>query len=134
MSATTTDPSPPSDYGLLRLTSPMDPQLDVIFVHGLDGSRCKSWTNANGKLWPMWLGEMVPTARIWTYGYKSTVWKKPSKDTLDAHCTTLLRNCRDEGIGDSDSVKVVFVGHSLGGILIKSVSTSRYCIEYRKGH
>jgi len=126
MSSTTADPRLDSDYGLHRLTSPVAPQLDVIFVHGMNGSRCEAWTNANGKLWISWLGEMVPTARIWTYGYKSAVWKKPSKDNLDAHCSTLLSNCKTAGIGDSDNVKVVFVGHSLGGILIKSVSTSRY--------
>jgi predicted alpha/beta-fold hydrolase len=126
MSTTSTDPRPSSDYGLAPLTSPVDPQLDVVLVHGLDGSRCETWTNANGKLWPVWLGEMVPTARIWTYGYKSAVWKKPSQDTLDVHCATFLRNCRTEGIGSSDNVKVVFVGHSLGGILIKAVRTSEY--------
>jgi protein SERAC1 len=121
MSATTVDPHPSSDDGLACLASPVDPQLDVVFVHGLDGSRCKSWTNANKKVWPEWLGEMVPTARIWTYGYNSIVWKKHSKDTLKVQCTTFLTNCRSKGIGDSDQVKVVFVGHSLGGILIKSV-------------
>jgi hypothetical protein len=126
MSATPADPHLSSDEGLLKLTDPMDPQLDVVFVHGLDGSRCKTWTNANGKTWPSWLGEMVPTARIWTYGYDSGLWKKPNDDNFDAYSKKLLRSCIDEGIGTNDRVKVVFVGHSLGGILIKLVCTSEY--------
>jgi hypothetical protein len=63
---------------------------------------------------------MVPTARIWTYGYNSAVWKNPSEDALELHCSRFLDLCTRKGVGVSVA-KVVFVGHSLGGILIKSV-------------
>jgi hypothetical protein len=123
MSANSASPRPSSDYGLAPLTSPVDPQLDIVFVHGLDGSRCETWTNARNELWPSWLGEMVPNVRVWTYGYNSALWKKPSRDVLEVHCKQFLDHCNRAGVGGSDRVKVVMVGHSLGGILIKAVSS-----------
>ena len=125
MSATPANPRPSSDYGLASLASPLNPQLDVVFVHGLNGSRCETWTNANNEIWLSWLGDMVPAARIWTYGYNSAAWRKPSKDALVMHCNAFLECCREKGIGNHDRVKVVLIGHSLGGILIKLVRTSK---------
>ena len=67
---------------------------------------------------------MVPTARIWTYSYKSSVWMNPSEDALALHCSRSLDLCTREGVGVSVA-KVGFVGHSLGSILIKSVCELR---------
>lgn len=109
-----------SDQGLVRVASPVNHHFDVVFVHGLNGSRSKTWTNSNNEFWPSWLGAMIPTARIWTYGYKSAVLVNPTEDALELHCSQFLDLCTEKGIGSSGA-KVVLVGHSLGGILIKAV-------------
>lgn len=31
--------------------SPQEPDLDIIFVHGLDGSAVSTWTNKEKKFW-----------------------------------------------------------------------------------
>lgn len=124
MSATNLNALPSPEHGLALLSSPLNHRLDVVFVHGLNGSRSKTWINAHNEFWPSWLGEMVPIARIWTYGYNSAVWNNPSQDALELYCARFLDLCSREGIGSNDA-KVVFVGHSLGGILIKAVCESQ---------
>lgn len=67
------------DFGLQQLTFP-DPShcvIDVVFIHGLDGHRSRTWTSPlSGDVWPLWLRDDVPGARVWTYGYNSSnVWQ-----------------------------------------------------------
>lgn len=113
------------DYGLRCVTSPVGPMLEVIFVHGLGGHRTKTWQNSQQDFWPSWFNELTPTTRVWTYGYNAGLWKDPSQDALDLHCTELLECCVVKSeIGSSD-VPVVFICHSLGGILVKAVSHTR---------
>jgi hypothetical protein len=108
------------DLGLSRVSSPKTTKLDVVFLRGLGGHRSKTWTNSSGEFWPAWLANEVPDTRVWTYGYNSSFWNSPSEDALELHCAQLLDKCEQEEIGKQDA-KVVFVCHSLGGILFKSV-------------
>ena len=109
-----------SDLGLALLSSPTTVKIDVVFLHGLGGSRSTTWTNKDNVLWLTWVGDSVPGARIWTYGYNSSFWKAPSEDALELHCATLLEACATNHVGKEGS-GVIFVCHSLGGILFKSV-------------
>ena len=106
--------------GLALVSSPHELSLDVVFVHGLGGSRSSTWSNATGEFWPAWLGEALPHARIWTYGYNSSVWKTASEDVLELHSARLLEECVRNQVG-KQGARVNFVCHSLGGILVKSV-------------
>ena len=47
------------------MSSPSQVKLDVVFVHGLGGSRSLTWTSENEEFWPAWLDDTVPNARIW---------------------------------------------------------------------
>ncbi|KAL2039712.1 hypothetical protein N7G274_007571 [Stereocaulon virgatum] len=80
------------DLGLALVSSPSQVKLDVVFVHGLGGSRSSTWTNKNEEFWPAWLGDTVPNARIWTYGYNSSFWKTPSEDALELHNAQFWKN------------------------------------------
>jgi predicted alpha/beta hydrolase family esterase len=113
------------DYGLSLVSAPQagNLKLDVIFVHGLRGHRTRTWTNAENVLWLTWLEEDIPSTRIWTYGYNANVWFDPSLDHITQHTKRLLNTLVENKIGMSCGV--VLVGHSLGGILIKSVSRNK---------
>lgn len=115
-----------SDLGLICVCSPTTIHIDVVFIHGRGGTRSTTWTNKDDVLWLTWVGDSVPGARVWTYGYNSSFWKYPREDALEIHCTELLEECVKKGVGKEGS-PVVFVCHSLGGILFKKVR-SPICI------
>ena len=77
-------------YGLKVLVEGLNPSVDVVAVHGLNGHREKTWTADNGKLW---LRDLLPSrlsrARILTYGYDSrTRSSEPlTHQTLYGHAT-----------------------------------------------
>jgi len=89
------------DFGLALISEPdTNHSADLVFVHGLDGHRSRSWTNKQDEFWPLWISQpsSLPKARIWTYGYnaKSILG---SQDDLTLHATTLLKALLDNGIG-----------------------------------
>jgi hypothetical protein len=53
-----------------RLTNP----VQIIFVHGLGGSKRGTWTDSEANFWPTWLHDEkgLENVRIATFGYKST--------------------------------------------------------------
>lgn len=115
-----------ADYGLAAACGPEQPEVHVIFVHGLGGHRSRTWTNKNDQFWPGWLENSVPTARVWTYGYNAGFLQDPSADSLDLHCAKFLDACIDKVAAPSSS-QIVFVCHSLGGILVKQASHVHPC-------
>lgn len=71
-----------------------DPLTSIVFVHGLFGNRVNTWTK-NGVLWPkQLLGEDLPKARIFTFGYDADVTKfnldqEVTKGTMESHAADL---------------------------------------------
>ncbi|KAJ5475714.1 hypothetical protein N7539_008001 [Penicillium diatomitis] len=69
-----------------------------VFVHGLNprgrnDHPFQTWTHANGKFWPKdFLAEDIPYARIFVYGYNSSVTNPQSMSTasIKDHANTLL--------------------------------------------
>ena len=59
--------------GLRTLNGPVDPYLELVFVHGLMGDSSLTWTFENDRatFWPEWLAEdpEFSNLRIHTYGY-----------------------------------------------------------------
>jgi hypothetical protein len=95
----------------------------VIFIHGLTGHREKTWTAAGEtEPWPKsLLPKDLPTARIITYGYDADVLRltKPAgQNTIREHAKTLINDLsgiRTDAVGRP----IIFVVHSLGGLLIQ---------------
>ncbi|KAK3317792.1 Alpha/Beta hydrolase protein [Cercophora scortea] len=112
---------------LITLRYPTEgyPKLDIVAVHGLDGHHLDSWThNPQSPDATMWLRDLLPAklpgARIMTFSYDASVIGNTSAHGIRANSeklVNLLRNERDD-IEDKDR-PIVFIGHSLGGIIIK---------------
>lgn len=72
----------------------------------------------------MWLRdflpEHVPNTRILTYGYDSTLFKNNSTASTQEFSRNFLQAVNSARVG-IESRPIVFIGHSLGGILIKEV-------------
>lgn len=112
-----------NDLGLLEVCSPENATIHVVLIHGLNGGRSSTWTNKQNQFWPTWIGQQVPGARVWVYGYNANVWFTGSQDHILLHATKLLSTLAEAkvGLGDKNLIPTVLVGHSLGGILIKQV-------------
>ncbi|XP_072990041.1 uncharacterized protein [Typha latifolia] len=118
------------------------PLLDVVFVHGLRGGPIKSWRIADNKssttskaglvesidqeagkedtCWPReWLSADFPYARLFSVKYKTnlTQWSGASLP-LQEVSSMLLRKLVAAGIGNRP---VVFVTHSMGGLVVKQM-------------
>src|SRR5258708_13176859 len=84
------------DLGFASVQKPQSPTADLIFIHGLNGHRCATWTNKSGVYWLPWLESHLPDVRVWTYGYDADIFSG-SRDALDVHATkflTELLHCR----------------------------------------
>ena len=75
-------------------------RTSLVFVHGLGGQRCDTWSK-NGVFWPKdLLSRDVPNVRIITFGYDSGVVRffgRVSQNQIHDHAKTLigdLRGCR----------------------------------------
>lgn len=107
--------------GLFELSKVGAPKtVDVVAVHGLQGDAYKTWEYENGTLWLRdLLPEEVPRARIMTFGYDSTIAFSNSVARIEDKALDLLNNVGALRGKDTDRRPVVFIGHSLGGIVVK---------------
>ncbi len=114
---------PMSTEGLLKIAGCDDPnrKLDVVFVHGLDGDATTTWHPKGDSecFWPRWLAEDIKGVGVWSLGYavNSTAWKGTAMPLIDRG-TNVLDKLELEGLGNRP---LVFVCHSLGGLLVKQV-------------
>ncbi|CAM6103702.1 unnamed protein product [Calypogeia fissa] len=124
-------------------TPPEDrPELEIVFFHGLQLGSSKdayvtTWMSCdNSHLWiQTWLVELFPRARILTVSYDSSAEKTQESGVMDMYCTT--ENLVSSLIADEVRVgqrgcPVVFVGHCLGGLVLKEVCLSAAWMMGRK--
>ena len=68
---------PKDPLGFIPVTSPQNPIVDIIFIHGLGGSAWKSWSweHDSRNFWPPWLAlePELSNARISTFGYTAGI-------------------------------------------------------------
>jgi len=117
-------------YGLKLLYQPETAIVDVVFIHGLTGNRDQTWT-AQGAVapWPkVMLPKKLPRARILTFGYDANVadWRAMvSKNRIGDHSRNFLAalaTYREES--DTNSRPIIFVVHSLGGLVCEDALLS----------
>ncbi|KIM71640.1 hypothetical protein PILCRDRAFT_37074, partial [Piloderma croceum F 1598] len=95
----------------------------IIAIHGLDGHPQKSWTAPNGTLWLSdLLPEKLPQAHILTYSYDAYTrgGEQLTDESVYALAQKLLVDIATER-HDSNAQRrpIIFVAHSLGGIVLK---------------
>lgn len=120
---------------------PSQPSLDVVFVHGLRGHPFGTWRTDMGKsldgkndIWPDVLladdlARSRVNARLVTLGYEAGMvsWSSPWPSlTLQERGKVMLDALYAANIGrskrvDKSAPPVVFVTHSMGGILVKKM-------------
>lgn len=136
------DPSPSGgigDSGPLGLNIVYTPsdghKVDIIFVHGLGGTSKWTWSKyKNPELfWPSTFLPLEPDislARISTFGYNAAFHKAGSVvvSILDFAKDLLfeLKYGKDKHMNELDigKVPIIFVAHSMGGLIVKEVRTS----------
>jgi predicted alpha/beta hydrolase family esterase len=96
-------------------------------VHGLGGHWQKTWTAENGKMWlrdflPAQLLQLDVKAAFWSYGWNADIALSTAVTSLVDEAEMLLDRIQGERITAAQKARpVVFVAHSLGGILVKKV-------------
>jgi alpha-beta hydrolase superfamily lysophospholipase len=107
-----------------------------VLVHGLNGHPQSTWTAKNGVFWPT---DLLPVTfaskdpakhakvRILVYGYNADVVafgeKSASTDKIHEHAQSLVSSLALERKSEeAEENPIIWVAHSLGGILVKRVS------------
>ena len=119
-----------SRYGLTEVSAPSPPSsalVDVVLVHGLSGHPQKTWTSKKTRVF--WPSQLLPQhtqqqrLRVMVYGYDAdpaSTGQGASNDMIHDHSERLVAELdakrRDDGATERP---LIFVGHSLGGLVIK---------------
>ena len=92
----------------------------IIAIHGLNGNLYTTWTDGDR----LWLRDFLPTAipeaRIFTFGYNAGLAFTRSVSNVDDYARILLERlmaARRKSAGTKRPI--VFICHSLGGIVMK---------------
>ncbi|OBT72109.1 hypothetical protein VF21_09192 [Pseudogymnoascus sp. 05NY08] len=98
---------------------------DVIAVTGLAGHAFGSWAHSEAHMWLRdYLPRDAPNARILTYGYHSKLQGSDSVSILQDHTNKFVHSLIDmREEGQCDSRPIIFIGHSLGCLIIKKTLT-----------
>jgi hypothetical protein len=96
--------------------------IDIVAIHGLNGHFRKTWTDPRTKF--DWLRDAIPKAipgaRIMTYSYNSAVQFSKCTSGVPEFADQFLEHLSlKRASSDTASRPVVFICHSLGGILLK---------------
>jgi hypothetical protein len=115
-----TVPAPTSHY--VRPATGKGPFRDrvIVFVHGIFGDADRTWTSSGGAYWPKLLLEdsAFDDSDVYVANYESPV----SGNTLsvDEIVSSLDNRFADAGVFEKHR-EVVFVCHSLGGIIVQQL-------------
>jgi len=97
-------------------------QVDLVAVHGLDGDAKQTWTHRETNA--LWLQDFLPqdvqNIRVMSFGYNASAAFGNTTATIIDHAKDLLTCLVDKREEEDETNRpIIFVGHSLGGIVIK---------------
>ncbi|RYP34893.1 hypothetical protein DL767_004069 [Monosporascus sp. MG133] len=96
--------------------------VDIVLVHGLDGDLVETWqaSDSSKVFWPRdFLPNYLPDARVLSFGYNASIRGTTSDAKIRGHAASLLYLLRDKRNGIARLRPLIFIGHSLGGAIIK---------------
>ncbi|KAL8844442.1 MAG: hypothetical protein Q9176_001352 [Flavoplaca citrina] len=120
---------PVNRFGLTEVYSPTPtkPEVDVVFVHGLNGDPHNTWTSENTKIF--WPAQILPPiledekARVLVYGYDADVTSftdGASRDKIHNHAEHLIAELvANRRIRKASERPIIWIAHSLGGLVVK---------------
>ena len=101
--------------------------VDVVAIHGLNGDAYNTWTHQKSR--NLWLRDQLPRdlpgARIYTYGYPSHLLFSKSKAQIRDYASKLL-SCLSTARVGQERRPIIFIAHSLGGIVCKQALILAY--------
>ncbi|KAI5456651.1 hypothetical protein BGZ63DRAFT_395954 [Mariannaea sp. PMI_226] len=114
-------------HGLDVVSEGCDPVIDVVAIHGLNGHREKTWTAKTPAGQVYWLRDLLasdlPKARILSWGYDANVYSSSGLSCVKLydHALGLVSDLtRKRTLTNSSKRPIIFIAHSLGGIILKS--------------
>ncbi|PMD63251.1 uncharacterized protein K444DRAFT_556820, partial [Hyaloscypha bicolor E] len=97
---------------------------DIVAIHGICGDPLKTWTHESGALWLRdFLPKDINGVRVFSFGYDAEVALTKSLATIDTFARSLLNNIKLERDGKQQSRPLIFICHSMGGIVLKKALT-----------
>ena len=101
--------------------------IDVVAIHGLMGNPFTTWTKGKDPGGTPWIMDVLPSqlprARIFSYGYDSSIFRTSSVGGIPEYAMNLLAWLKLKRQGaDERRRPLLFICHSLGGIIVKKVS------------
>src|SRR5262245_59270861 len=113
---------------LFRLAGPSgEPRASVLLIHGLGGHHYDTWRCGAGKLWsvdktfwPLWLARDCENLAVYVIGYDASVSRLRG---TAMHFTDQADNILAILLTEPALARgpLIFIGHSLGGLLIKQL-------------
>ncbi|KAN0075952.1 NAD(P)-binding domain protein [Elaphomyces granulatus] len=96
--------------------------VDLVAVHGLNGDARRTWTQH--KTNALWLQDFLPrdvkNIRVMSFGYNASAAFGNTTATIVDHAKDLLCCLVDKREEEDEKTRpIIFIGHSLGGIVIK---------------
>ncbi|KAI1173093.1 hypothetical protein F4777DRAFT_467614 [Nemania sp. FL0916] len=103
-----------------------DIHADIVLVHGLMGGYIKTWQAEDNTVWPR---DLLPPAlheraglgiRVLSFEYGGSIMGTSSQAGIDDTAQSLLQCLYNKREDQRDKSRpIIFVGHSLGGVIIK---------------
>lgn len=122
------------------------PSIELVFFHGLQLKQTQqphldTWLSADGtQLWLNWIIQKFPDARILTVHYDAHPMRTDKNGRMDMYVTTenLLQSLvmafpAGAAVGQ-DGCPVVFVGHCVGGLVMKQLCVYANSKVFRSSH
>lgn len=95
-------------------------------VHGLSGDWEETWTWTDGTTKKLWLRDFLPLqfsglpVRVWSFGYDASIFGK-AVINIENVAAFLVSNLDGQRQGTHSTKPIIFIAHSLGGIIVKKV-------------
>lgn len=125
------------NYGIEELyDGGTEASIDIVFVHGLTGNAYDTWLYKDTNVhWPSdLLKQDIPDARILSFGYDADIvnfWNPASNSKVSNHAEQMVGDLvRKRERTNTESRKIIFVAHSLGGLIVEhAINHSRSAAE-----